>query len=148
MQPPEIHFLLTGDQDIVLFVKQTNGSVLIRNAERSMGRKWKDGIYSVDDARRLWSDIQDYGGRVINHDINSIVAGLFEDSITAVKRQADQEITEKESEIRDLHHMNKGLLAEVSRLSEDMMRMEASVYGYLKMDAYEQTKSTSFDSFE
>ena len=159
MQPPEIHLLLTGDQDIVLFVKQTKALVLIHNAERSMGLKWKDGIYSVDDARRLWSDIQDYGGRVISHDINTIVAGLFKDSITAVKmqadqefvdsitavkRQADQKIAEKESEIRDLYHKNKSLLAAVSRLSEDMLGVEASAYEYTKVDSYGETKFTPF----
>ena len=144
MQPPEIHLLLTGDQDIVLFVKQTKALVLIHNAERSMGLKWKDGIYSVDDARRLWSDIQDYGGRVISHDINTIVAGLFKDSITAVKRQADQKIAEKELEIRDLYHKNKSLLAAVSRLSEDMLGVEASVYEYTKVDSHGETKFTPF----
>lgn len=148
MQLPEFHFLLTGDQDIVLFVKQTNGSVLIHNAERSMGLKWKDGVYSADHARRLWSDIHDYGGRVMPQRMTAIISSLFENFVADLKTRAEQEVTEKNREIETLKNKVKHNLDEISRLLEEILGLEASSYGYMKMDAYDQTSSVNFDTFE
>jgi len=59
-----MHFILTADNDLVVFRPIDPSSVLVAGAERSMGSKWKDGTYSVDESRRLWALIGDGGGNV------------------------------------------------------------------------------------
>lgn len=58
-----MHFILTADKDLVVF-RPIAPSCSVTGAERSMGSKWKDGIYSVDESRRLWALICEGGGNV------------------------------------------------------------------------------------
>lgn len=59
-----MHFILTADNDLVVFRPIDPSSVFVAGAERSMGSRWKDGTYSVDESRRLWALICEGGGNV------------------------------------------------------------------------------------
>jgi len=121
MLTPHFHFLVTVDQDIVLFVKQDDGSILIRNAERSMGIGWKDGVYSAEDARRLWSYIHDYGGRAIDHSIGDTISAILGAFVSKVTDEATTKaatvIASRDTDIRVLRR-------EVMELTDDLRRME------------------------
>jgi len=135
MQPTEFHFLLTGDHDIVLFVRQNDGSVLIRNAERSMGLKWKNGIYSADDARRLWSHIHDYGGKALSHDIGTTIAGFLQDSVQKAKDDAENEIAVKEGLIKEMRETVSRLNDTIDDLTKELDKSDRLLLR--QMDEYE-----------
>ena len=119
------HILITADTDSVLFCQQGDGSVLVRNAERTMGSKWKDGVYSEDDARTLWSMIIDYGGRLLDPEITKTISDIHESAVKELVQKTNTEIEARDKRITDMEaDMEaevKWRIAQISRFEKQIM---------------------------
>ena len=115
------HILITADTDSVLFCQQGDGSVLVRNAERTMGSKWKDGVYSEDDARTLWSMIIDYGGRLLDPEITKPISDIHESAVKELVQKTNTEIEARDKRITDMEAEVKWRIAHISRSEKQIM---------------------------
>jgi len=115
------HILITADTDSVLFCQQGDGSVLVRNAERTMGSKWKDGVYSEDDARTLWSMIIDYGGRLLDPEITKTISDIHESAVKELVQKTNMEIEARDKRITDMEAEMKWRIAQISRSEKQIM---------------------------
>ena len=79
-----IHLLATVHGDTVTLISIDTESVSIHGAERSMGSKWRDGQYTPKQARLLWEQIIEEGGKQINvGNLNTVVADLISNKVAA-----------------------------------------------------------------
>jgi len=115
------HILITADTDSVLFCQQGDGSVLVRNAERTMGSKWKDGVYSEDEARTLWSMIIDYGGRLLDPEITKTISDIHESAVKELVQKTNMEIEARDKRITDMEAEVKWRITQISRAEEQIM---------------------------
>jgi hypothetical protein len=115
------HILITADTDSVLFCQQGDGSVLVRNAERTMGSKWKDGVYSEDDARTLWSMIIDYGGRLLDPEITKTISDIHESAVKELVQKTNTKIEAMDKRITDMEAEVKWRIAQISRSEKQIM---------------------------
>ena len=70
--------------DTVTLISNDTDSVSIHGAERSMGSKWRDGQYTPKQARLLWEQIIEEGGKQIDvGNLNTVVADLINNKVAA-----------------------------------------------------------------
>jgi hypothetical protein len=99
-----MHFILTTDNDLVVFRPIDPSSVFVAGAERSMGSKWRDGIYPVDSSRHLWTLICEEGGTIPSAESQKAVS---EDIGRSHREQIDRMIDCHEVAILDLKEAHK-----------------------------------------
>lgn len=79
-----IHLLSTVHNDTVTLISNDTDSVSVHGAERSMGSKWRDGQYTSKQARLLWQQIIEEGGKQIDvGNLNTVVAALIANETAA-----------------------------------------------------------------
>jgi hypothetical protein len=104
-----IHLLNTVHNDTVTLISNDTDSVSIHGAERSMGSKWRDGQYTSKQARLLWQQIIEEGGKQIDvGNLNTVVAALITNKTAAyqmaIKLMENNLKQEQESRNREREH--------------------------------------------
>jgi hypothetical protein len=86
-----------------------------------MGSKWKDGVYSEDDARTLWSMIIDYGGRLLDPEITKTISDIHESAVKELVQKTNTKIEAMDKRITDMEAEVKWRIAQISRSEKQIM---------------------------
>lgn len=144
-----MHFIITTDNDLVVFRPIDASSVFVAGAERSMGSRWKDGIYPVDSSRHLWTLICEEGGTIPSAESQKAISeGIGRSHQEQIDRIVDLH-GNAIIDIKDVHKRNiKDLEDEVSSYKKEIDELRLSVEAFKSiisnMEAEHQEELNSF----